>query len=328
MLTDFSGYLIFAVAIALTLALIIYAPTRDFSRLFTFTNYSGFGDPVVWPKTDLTTVFLLGLLLPIYTITGYDACAHVSEETVNAQRSVPRSIISSTLWSGLFGYIMLCAFVIAIPDMNEAAKTGFGVFFYVLNKVIPSGLREILYVGVFVSQFLCGLATVTSASRMIFAFARDGGFPSFLKVIDKNYRTPVAAIWTAGIISILFTLYAPVYTTIVTICVIFLFLSYAMPIAAGYLAYGKSWTTMGPWDIGTAFKAVSIAVMLAICFIFYIGIQPPNDKALWVTLGFFALLVVVWFGLERNRFTGPPTGESIAARQAAIKDAENALSNK
>ncbi len=327
MLTDFSGYLIFVVAIALTLALIIYAPTRDFARLFTFTNYSGEAGGSVWPSTDLTTVFLLGLLLPIYTITGYDACAHVSEETVNAQRSVPKSIISSTLWSGLFGYIMLCAFVLAIPDMNEAAKTGFGVFFYVMDKIVPSGVREVLYVGIFLSQFLCGLATVTSASRMIFAFARDGGFPSFLKVINKTYRTPVAAIWVAGMISILFTLYAPVYTTIVTICVIFLFLSYAMPIAAGFMAYGKTWTKMGPWDMGPSFKIVAIAVVAAIIFIFGIGIQPPNDKALWVTLGMFALLIAAWFGLEKNRFTGPPTGEDIAKRQAAIKAAEKAIGN-
>jgi amino acid transporter len=323
MLTDASGYLIFAVAIGLTLALFIYAPTRDFSRLFTFTNYSGDAGGGVWPQTDLTTVFLLGLLLPIYTITGYDACAHVSEETVNAQRAVPTSIVSSTLWSGLFGWIMLCAFVIAIPNMDEAAKQGFNVFFYVMDKVIPSGLREILYVGVFLAQFLCGLATVTSASRMIFAFARDGGFPSLLKTIDKTYRTPVPAIWTAGIISILFTLYAPVYTTIVTICVIFLFLSYAMPIVAGLFAYGKTWTKMGPWDMGAAYRVVAVAVMVAIAFIFIIGIQPPNDKALWLTLGFFGLLVVIWFAVERNRFTGPPTGEAIAKRQAEIKAAES-----
>ena len=211
--------------------------------------------------------------------------------------------------------------------MNEAAKQGFNVFFYVMGSVVPSGIREVLYVGVFLAQVLCGLATVTSASRMIFAFARDGGFPSFLKVIDKNYRTPVAAIWVAGIISILFTLYAPVYSTIVTICVIFLFLSYAMPIGAGLLAYGKSWKTMGPWDMGASFRIVGVLAIIAILFIFGIGIQPPNDKALWVTLGMFALLIVGWFALERNRFTGPPTGEAIAKRQAEIKATEQSFGN-
>ena len=327
MLTDFSGYLIFAVTGALTLALLIYAPTHDFSRLWTFTNYSGEAGGSVWPATTIAGVFLLGLLLPIYTITGYDACAHVSEETVDAQRSVPRSIISSVLYSSLFGWIMLIAFVIAIPNMGEAAKQGYNVFFYVMNAIIPQPLREILYFGVLVSQFLCGLATVTSASRMIFAFARDGGFPSFLRQIHPQFRTPVNAIWIASLISILFTLYAPVYSTIVTITVIFLFLSYAMPVAAGLFAYGKSWTTMGPWDIGSSFRIVSVGVIISAVFIFIVGIQPPNDKALYVTVIFFLLLVAVWFAFERNRFKGPPTGESITQRQAEIRAAEQALGN-
>jgi amino acid transporter len=267
------------------------------------------------------------LLLPIYTITGFDACAHTSEETMDAQKAVPRSIVSSILWSSLFGWIMLIAFVIAVPDMNAGAKTGFGVFFDTMGKVIPGGLREVLYVGILVSQFLCGLATVTSASRMIFAFARDGGFPAVLRGIHATYRTPVAAIWTAAIISILFTLYAPVYTTIVSVTVIFLFLSYAMPIGAGLLAYGRTWTRMGPWDMGGTFRIVAVLVIAATVLIFGIGIQPPNGNALYVTVGFFALVAVIWFALERNRFVGPPTGLDIEKRQAEISRAEQALSS-
>lgn len=296
MLTDFSGYLIFAVAIILTLALFYYAPTRDFSRLWTFTNNSGDLGGGVWPvNSSMLGVFLLGLLLPIYTITGFDASAHTSEETIGAQKAVPRSIVSSVLWSSLFGWIMLIAFVIAIPDMKAGAATGWGVFFDTVNTVIPSPLREILYVGIFASQFLCGLATVTSVSRMIFAFARDGGFPSALRGVHPTYRTPVAAIWVGAIISFLFTLYAPVYTTIVSVTVIFLFLSYAMPILSGLLAYGNKWTNMGPWDLGPAFRIVAGLALAAMVLIFGIGIQPPNDKAFFITVGFFAILAVVWF---------------------------------
>ncbi len=327
-LTDFSGYLIFAVATALTVALFVFAPSHDFSRLWTFTNYSGDLGGGVWPQnSSMLTVFLLGLLLPIYTITGFDACAHTSEETVDAQKAVPRSIVSSILWSSLFGWIMLIAFVIAVPDMNAGAKTGFGVFFDTMGKVIPGGLREALYVGILLSQFLCGLATVTSASRMIFAFARDGGFPAVLRGIHPIYRSPVAAIWTAAIISILFTLYAPVYTTIVSVTVIFLFLSYAMPIAAGLLAYGRTWTRMGPWDMGGAFRVVAVLVIAATVLIFGIGIQPPNGNALYLTVGFFLLVALIWFAVERNRFAGPPTGADIEKRQAEIARAEQSLSS-
>ncbi len=327
-LTDFSGYLIFAVAVLLTVTLFAFAPSYDFSRLWTFTNYSGDPGGGVWPASSSTFyLFLLCLLLPIYTITGFDASAHTSEETLQAANVVPRGIVSSVLWSALFGWLMLIAFVIAIPDMNAAAASGWGVFFNTMDAIVPTLLKQILYVGILLSQFLCGLATVTSVSRMVFAFARDGGLPAseFLRKIDAKLRTPVNAIWVSALISVLFTLYTPVYTTIVSVTVIFLFLSYGLPIALGAFAYGRTWTKMGPWNMGGAYRLVAALCVAAVLFIFYIGIQPPNDKALWITLVFIVLTVLLWFGLERNRFKGPPVGAEIERRQREIERIEQAL---
>jgi amino acid transporter len=327
-LTDLSGYLIFFVALMLTIVLLAYAPSWDFSRLVSFKNYSGPAGGDVWPATDsLLFLFGLGLLLPIYTITGFDASAHTAEETQNASRSVPKGIINSVLWSALFGWLMLSAFVLAIPDMDKAAASGWGVFFVTLDAVLPGALKQALYVGIFICQFICGLATVTSASRMIFAFARDGGLPASnaLKRVHVGYRTPVAAIWTAAIISVAFTLYTPAYTTIVSVTVIFLFISYGLPTLAGFFAYGKTWTQMGPWDMGPAFRVVAVLVALCIVLVLYLGVQPPNDAALKITLAFLALTAVVWFGFERRRFKGPPVGDDVARRQAEIAAAERAL---
>ncbi|RZS46709.1 amino acid permease [Sphaerotilus mobilis] len=327
-LTDLSGYLIFAVAVGLTVALLAYAPQWDFSRLVTFKNYSGPAGGDVWPATDnMLLLFGLGLLLPIYTVTGFDASAHTAEETQNAARAVPKGIINSVIWSALFGWLMLSAFVLAIPDMDKAAASGWNVFFDTLGAVLPAGLKTVLYVLILVCQLLCGLATVTSASRMIFAFARDGGLPASaqLKRIHPRFRTPVAAIWTAAIISLLFTLYTPAYTTIVSVTVIFIFLSYGLPIAAGVRAYGSSWTTMGPWSMGPMFRVVGVLAVLAVLIVFFLGVQPPNDNALPITLAFLALTAVVWFGFERRRFQGPPVGDEVLRRQAEIAAAERAL---
>jgi amino acid transporter len=329
-LTDLSGYLIFAVAVGLTVALLVYAPALDISRLWTFKNYSGPAGGDVWPATDsMFLLFGLGLLLPIYTITGFDASAHTAEETRDAARAVPKGIVNSTILSSLFGYIMLSAFVLAIPDMDKAAASGWNVFFVTLDAIFPVPLKEVLYVLIFVSQFICGLATVTSASRMIYAFSRDGGLPASnaLKKVHPKFRTPVAAIWTSAIISIAFTLYTPAYATIVSVTVIFLFLSYGLPIMAGLFAYGKSWTKMGPWSMGGAFKLVAVLVIAAVALIFYLGVQPPNDAALTITLAFLVLTAVVWFGFETRRFKGPPVGDEVAKRQAEIAAAERALAS-
>jgi amino acid transporter len=345
-LTDFSGYLIFAATIVLTLACFAFAEHWDFTRLWAFDNFSGDptlnaanemkGDPV-WPnKVSGLMVFLLGLLLPIYTITGYDASAHTSEETHKAAMSAPRGMVSSVWWSAIFGYVMLVGFLILIPDMKDAAKQGWNVFFWAIDARFPVWLKNLLYVAIFVSQFLCGLATVTSASRMIFAFARDDGLPgsSALKKVSHAHRTPVAAIWTAAILSFLFVWGASLvtiagasaYTVVVSCTVIFLFFSFAMPIALGLLAYGKTWTRMGPWDLGEPlFKLVAVLSILSAILIFFIGIQPPNDWALWITVGFLVLTGIIWLAYEQRRFKGPPIGDMIAARQAAIVAAEKAV---
>lgn len=327
-LTDLSGYLIFAGSILLTGALLFYSDNLDFSRLWTFTNFSGDAGGGVWPQSgSIFMVFLLGLLLPIYTITGYDASAHTSEETINAARKVPTAIIHSVFWAALFAWLFSCAFVLAIPDMAEAAKQGWNVFFWVCDQRLPAGLKMIIYVIIFICQLICGLATVTSISRMIFAFARDNGLPGSakLKKIDPKYRTPVAAIWVGSALAVLFTTYADAYSTVVSVTSICLYLSYAMPIAAGLFAYGNSWTKMGPWDMGGSFRVVAVLCILSSLMIFYVDVQPPNQLALKVMGAIGVITLLAWFGLESRRFQGPPTGEAVAKRQAEIAAAEAAV---
>jgi amino acid transporter len=336
-LTDFSGYLIFATAIALSVVCLAAVDSFDIARLFTFSNYSGEAGGNVWPETSGTWVFLLGLLLPIYTITGYDASAHTSEETVKAAISVPKGMISSVLWSALFGYIMLCSFVLMIPSMDDAAAQGWNVFFWAMDAQVNPILKDVLYLAILVSQWLCGLATVTSVSRMIFAFARDGGLPasSALSKVSPKYRSPVTAIWTGSILAVLFVWGSslvsigetPVYTIVVSCTVIFLFFSFAIPITLGFFAWGTSkWPAMGPWNLGEGvFKLFAGLSVVAMALIFILGIQPPNDWALYITVGFLIVTAIVWFAFEKKRFKGPPIGDEVAKRQAEIAAAEKAV---
>lgn len=342
-LTDLSGYLIFATAILLTIVCLASAPGFEISRLWTFANYTGTeGASGVWPvAVGGGMAFLLGLLLPVYTITGYDASAHTSEETINAAKSVPSGMVWSVVWSGLFGWIMLCAFVLMIPNMDEAAKQGWNVFFWAADAQMNPTVKNVLYVLIFISQFLCGLATVTSLSRMLFAFARDDGMPvgsKALATVSPQYRTPVTAIWTGSILATLFVWLTsaitiagtPAYSIVVSCTVIFLFLSFALPILLGFFAIGGSkWPKMGPWDMGVGtYKLVAILVVLSMALIFFLGIQPPNDWALEITLGFIVLALIVWVLVENRRFKGPPIGDEIARRKAAIAAAEAAVGEK
>jgi amino acid transporter len=318
-LTDFSGYWILLVAVAVTVALLAAAPGHDVERLWTFTNYSGFPHPLespaaepvepVWPETrSLPWLFALGFLLPAYTITGFDASAHVSEETADASRNVPRGIVRSVWVSALFGWLMLCAAVLAMRDPGAVAERGEQAFAFTLSDVLPRWLYLTLCGGIVVAQYLCGLATVTSASRMAFAFARDGGLPLSGRVrrVSPRFRTPAVAIWTVAAAAVLFTAYADAYATIAASAAVLLYVSYVLPTAIGLVAHGRWWTEMGPWSLGRWFRPLAVTSVLGCAGLVVVGVQPPNDKALEVVGGLFLVLGIVWFAVARRTFPGPP----------------------
>src|SRR5438105_1060283 len=96
----------------------------------------GWGWTTAW--FNLAGLIALGLLLPAYTITGFDASAHTAEETLGAAAMVPRSIVRSVWVSALFGWVMLSAVVVAIPDMDQAAGQGDQAFVWITNRVLPA----------------------------------------------------------------------------------------------------------------------------------------------------------------------------------------------
>ncbi len=306
-LTDLSGYLILIVAAGLTAAMIAFATGLDPSRLITFSNHGGAAGGGVWPEAGTARLFALGLLLPLYTMTGFDASAHAAEETVGASENVPRGIVRSVLVSGLAGWVMLAAVVMAVPDPRAVAARGEGAFPFALTAVLPRRLCAALGVGIALAMYGCGLGALMSASRMAYAFARDGGLPfsSALRKVGPS-RAPGAAIWTVAGASWLFTLWTPVYATITAVCVIFLYLSYVLPTALGVLAYGRAWRRMGPWDLGRWYRPLAVVSVLGSGGLVAIGVQPPNEWSVVVLGAAVALLVLGWFGVARWNFAGPP----------------------
>ncbi|NMD07717.1 MAG: amino acid permease, partial [Phyllobacteriaceae bacterium] len=345
MLTDFSVYLIFVVAILLALSMLIWGASFDLSRLTTFVNNSGEpgGLVVREPRTALVA-FLIGLLYPLYTITGFDASAHTSEETVNARTAVPKGMLHSVFWSLLFGFFLASSFVLAMPDTAAGAKDGFNSFFNLFNNLpMPFFLKALLALGIVVANYICALAGMTSTSRMIYAFARDGGLPASkaLATIHPQHRTPVNAIWLTAVLSAAACFYAPFMFALAAGCALFLYISYAMPVAAGLLAEGNSWKEFGPFRLGAWSKPFAILTVIGVVILAYAGTQPPFNpiilplfpdlmfplNQLTNPLIFLAVaLALGWFLSENKRFKGPPIGEAeIKRRQAEIAAKEAAL---
>jgi amino acid transporter len=339
-LTDFAGYLIFVATVVLIVALLANAPSFDLSRLFTFQDFTGDAGGGVWAPAAsdrwlaailpaVGVAFFLGLLQGVYTITGFDASGHTSEETRNAATEVPKGMIHSVFWSGVFGYVMVCAFVLVLPSVEEGAAKGWGSFSFVMDQIHPVWLKDILIIVIVLSNFLCALAGLTSCSRMLFAFSRDGGIPWFsnsLRKVSRTYRTPATAIWVSGALSIVATLYGDAFVVLSTGCAVFLYVSYAIPIAGGFLAEGKTWTKKGPFDMGGASKLVAGLAVIGCVLLIIVGVQPPNEKVGYLLFWGVVVLTIIWWTVERKRFQGPPlTPEAVKARQAEIAREEAAL---
>ena len=340
MLTDASGFLILGATIVLIVACLVFAPAIDITRLWTFTNFSGEAGGNVFPQSDsMGYLFLLCLLLPIYTITGYDASAHTSEETLKAAHSVPRAIVSSVLWSSLIGWVMLCAIVLAIPDLTVGASQGWGVFFATMDAIMPGWLKTLLYLAILIAQFLCGLATVTSASRMLFAFSRDGGMPVGSAALAKVSPQPTARRSTQS---------GRLRSSRYSMC----FLPSSSRSAArtstpssstprwcscsspspsrSCLACSPTAPRNGRSPVrGISAQACSSWSACCRSSAWRSSSSSPSSRrttrCCGITIGFLVLTAVLWFGFENRRFQGPPIGEEIAKRQAAIKAAEQAV---
>ena len=342
MLTDFSGYLILVVTFLLIILFVIAAPHFDLSKAFTLVNNTGEPGGNVSPQYGTLMAIMIGLLYPLFTITGFDASAHTAEETVDARNTVHKGMLHSVFWSGVFGLILILAMIMAIPDIPAAAKTGWSSFNNLfIAAILPSFLGKLLLIGVIISNFLCALAAVTSTSRMIYAFARDGGLPfsSTLATVSPTYRTPVAAIWFSAFMAVLLTAVTTplnAFAALSTGCAMYLYISYAMPIIAGFFAEGKTWTEFGNFHLSGLSKLFAVIVMIGTVVITIAGhafvvSAPATDSTsfvpgLWYySLGFVILLAVLWLVSENKRFKGPPIGAEIAKRQVAIAAQEKAL---
>jgi amino acid transporter len=230
---------------------------------------------------------------------------------------VPRGIVGAVLVSGAAGWVMLCAVVMAAPDLERAAATGASSFGAIVGGVLPRGLAYAIYGGISLAQYLCGLAAVTSASRLAYAFARDGLLPlsSRLRLVSERYKTPTVAIWTVALAAALATVYTPVYEIMAASAAILLYISYVLPTALGLFAHGRTWTVMGPWDLGPWYRPLAAISVLGCLALIAIGVQPPNQKTGWIVGGTLLVLAAIWFGHARRRFAGPP--EALLARASA-----------
>ena len=256
--------------------------------------------------------FLNALTLGMWTMTGFDASAHASEETHDPARRAPRGILASVVVSAIAGYALIVALTLAIGDLPKIAGDDDPAL-AILRTALGERAGRVAMGAAIVAMWFCGLSSVTSASRTFYAFARDDGLPlsRFIRRVSARFRTPPPAIAVAVLLPCLLVLVTSrlsdaVFDAVTSLATTALYVSYAAPIALGVAARWRgAWTHRGPWNLGRAGVPIACAAVAYSAFVLVCFAIPPNQAYGEIIVGIELAVVVVYFAWARRRFRGP-----------------------
>lgn len=276
----------------------------------------------------LLLAFTLGLLQAQWTYTGYDASAHVAEETVMARLNSAWGVFLSVAVSFVVGYVMLLTLTLAIPNglagipaVIDPANSP-AVLYIVYQNFDNALFSNIIAVIIGVAMWLCGLSSITSMSRMWYAFARDNGMPGsgLIKQIHPRLRTPVWAIVITCTLAVLLTVYSAVYSVVVAVSTTALYLAYGIPIYLNLrnkLRKQGEFTTpkTAPWSLRGLGPVVNVLALLWIVFITILFSIPPNELAGWSIIILAIFMFLYWQIDAKRRFKGPTPADEAELRK-------------
>ncbi|KAF8516892.1 APC amino acid permease [Gautieria morchelliformis] len=324
---------------SLVIAVLAKAPTHQ-SAKFVFTQFvDGTGNPGWGTRASHAYVAIIGILLAQYTMTGFDASAHMTEETQNAAMAGSLGIVVSIGVSAVLGWFLIIGLLFSIQDYagTVTSATGQPVTQILLDTVGQNGAIALMVV-IFMCMFFAGTFSITSNSRMMYAFSRDGGLPGsrFFHKVNAQTQTPIRTVWLA--VTLCFILGLPslgssvAFSAATSIATIGLYISYGIPIALRVL-YRRNFVK-GPFHLGSFSYPVAIAAVLWIMFISIVFILPQINPVTSQTLNYAIVAVGIvmtyslgfWFISARRWFTGPV--QQIREEELNVEVSDPAASEK
>ncbi|MEI5675243.1 MULTISPECIES: amino acid permease [unclassified Nocardioides] len=321
------------VGAAVLVLVLVLVPDQHLSvsQVFTDTyNGSGWADGSTSSAVYFFAIIPFGFILTQYTITGFDASVHLSEETQGAAKTAARAIWQSIFYSAVGGYILLLAVTFAIPQVDGApdyASIPAGGVAYVFDAALGSTWGGLLLLISSCAQLFCATACLTSTSRMMFAFSRDRAVPGSRLWSKVNaQRTPVNAVIFAAVLGAIITLPAlksvngipTAFYAVTSVSVIGLYFSFAIPI---YLRWREGDAfEVGSWNNGRKYRWMNLVAVIEIVVVGIMLMLPTSpfgapwrDEFDWAAVNYAPIMVVgvlvllgIWWSVSaKNWFTGP-----------------------
>jgi amino acid transporter len=315
------------IGVIIIVGALIIVPDHHQSASYVFTqtvNNSGFSGHG-WSTITFWMVFAIGSIgMAQYTLTGYDASAHMSEETHQASRSAAIGMIWAVIVSVIAGFILLVAITFAIPNQTEVQTQFAYITTYIWQNSMSTHWAEFLLFIVVLAQLFCLTACLTSGSRMLFAFSRDRAVPGHARWRHvSRHRVPVwavVAVGTAGFLLMIPTWWNNLagYYVGTSVGTTGLYIAFILPVILRFRA-GSSFER-GAWSLGNHYKwinPIAILWVVVISIVFMLPTAPAgipwNSAFTWnaanyapVTIGGALILFGGWWLLSaKNWFVGP-----------------------
>jgi amino acid transporter len=318
------------IGVVTIVAVLIFGPSSHQSFSFVFghrSNNSGFSGGTTTGGMYWLFTLPIGFLLTMYTFTGYDASAHLSEETRNAERAAPKGLWTSIAYSAIGGWALLLAITFAATHV-AAINAGGGSSIGVIESALSSGLAKLVLDVSTIAQLFCGMGCVAASSRMVFAFSRDGAVPGhrLWRRLSAN-RTPTWAVLFVVSFALIITIPAlfgnsagtPVaFFAVTSISTIGLYIAYVLPVFLRWRMRDRF--EAGPWNLGRHYRwinAIAIVWVILCVIIFCLPFSPEavpwNKGFTWsdfnyapaVTVALILGVAISWELGAKHTFKGP-----------------------
>ncbi|WP_416966817.1 APC family permease [Streptomyces sp. 4F14] len=249
-----------------------------------------------------------------WAFVGFESAGAIAEEVVDARRNVPKAIVASLVAIGAVVLFSGLALVLAVPDMRAVvAGTVQDPTAETAQAAMGSGVTKPLFVLIVIGFIASALAAQTSASRIIWSFARDEVLPASgrLAALTRRGQYPLTAVLTAGAVSVAVLcagVSARFYNTLVSFSTGGFFIAFAMPVVALLVHRVRGRWVSGPVTLGRWGYPVTVVAAVWVVFELVNIVWPRSPHLPWyenyavlLAMAFVALLGLVLWSRVRGK---------------------------
>ena len=271
-----------------------------------------------------TGAALVAMLANVYIFYGFESAGDISEETLDAQRQVPRAMRNALLYGGIASFVLVLGLLLATPSAGIGGVVTGGI--NTILAELPAWLQDFFLLMVIVAFFSCGTAVQGAGARVAFALARDGALPfsAGIKKVSERHHTPVNAILVGTVVPFLFLLLVlvnpskPVHIlwfdypanvnalyALVSFATSGIYLAFFLTVLGALIARRRGWNPSGVFTLGKWGVPVTIVGGLYLLLMLLNIVWPSplgSGRAVfnygWVTLLVMAVIVAAGAAYE------------------------------